>query len=314
MQYLATPFTPNSRCTGGTLGQIHYAGQYLGQVDLGNGFPKLFRKGRYGIFSKTGQSILFEVPRDMPIANASNYSPGFPILPPRKTTLSILHAYLGSTFKLVFPFIDDLLFAYTITLAYSRPDGPATLEHLISKCCVLAFLSLTDLFRTAADEFPDVKTDACAHEARHILTSILEEPDITTLQSVLILQQHEAFAGRLSTAIVFHGLACRMVTVLGGHLDVPIARDKPAGGSLKECQRQHLRTLFWMCYVFDKETTLRTSHPPFLTGTYCDLTPPNNDITNSADNEAKTLKLFGDICISHLKGKASHLLYSIQAS
>lgn len=187
MQYLATPFTPNSRCTGGTLGQIHYAGQYLGQVDLGNGFPKLFRKGRYGIFSKTGQSILFEVPRDMPIANASNYSPGFPILPPRKTTLSILHAYLGSTFKLVFPFIDDLLFAYTITLAYSRPDGPATLEHLISKCCVLAFLSLTDLFRTAADEFPDVKTDACAHEARHILTSILEEPDITTLQSVLIL-------------------------------------------------------------------------------------------------------------------------------
>lgn len=69
-----------------------------------------------------------------------------------------------------------------------------------------------------------------------------------------------------------------------------------------------------MCYVFDKETTLRTSHPPFLTGTYCDLTPPNNDITNSADNEAKTLKLFGDICISHLKGKASHLLYSIQAS
>lgn len=146
-------------------------------------FPK-----RPGLdLSKTGQSISFQVPRDMPITKASNYPPGVPILPPRKTTLSILDAYSRSTFKLVFPFIDDLLFADTITLAYSRPDGPATLEHLISKCCVLASLSLTDLFRTAADEFPDVKTDACAHEARHILTSILEEPNITTLQSVLIL-------------------------------------------------------------------------------------------------------------------------------
>lgn len=105
-----------------------------------------------------------------------------------------------------------------------------------------------------------------------------------------------------------------MIMVLGGHLDVPIACDNLAGGSLKQRQRQHLRTLFWICYVFDKETTLRTSHPPFLTETYCDLTPPNNDIINPANDEAKPLKRFGDIGISHLKGKASHLLYSIQAS
>lgn len=108
-----------------------------------------------------------------------------------------------------------------------------------------------------------------------------------------------------------------MITVLGGHIDVPIACDNPAGGSLKHRQRQHLRTLFWICYVFDKEITLRTSHPPSLTEPYCDLTSPNNDIINSADNvrnEAKPLKLHGDIGLSHLKGKASHLLYSIQAS
>jgi hypothetical protein len=187
VQSLVTPFTPSSRSTSGTLGQIHYGGQHLGEIDLENGFPRFSRKGRDWIFSKTGESISFQVPGAMPTTKASNCPPESPSLPCRETTLSILDAYLGSTFKLVFPLIDDLLFAETVTLAYSSPDGPATIEHLISKCCVLAFLSMTDLFRTTADEFPDVKTDACAHEARHILTSILEETNITTLQSVLIL-------------------------------------------------------------------------------------------------------------------------------
>lgn len=105
--------------------------------------------------------------------------------------------------------------------------------------------------------------------------------------------------------------------MLGGHLNVPSASDNPETDSRKQHEGRHLRTLFWMCYIFDKEITLRTSHPPSLTDSYCDLTPPSSDLTCLAlndHNETTPLYLHGDIGLSHLKGKASHLLYSTQAS
>lgn len=192
-QSSVSPDTPSSQITSATLGQIHYGGQHLGQISLENGFPKFSKVGQKWIFSRTGEPISFQVPGDMPFAKALSCPHKFPGLPPRKTTESIVSAYLRSSFKLVLPLIDDLLFADTVTLAYCSLNGSASLEHIISKCCVLAFVSLTDLFRTAKDEFSDVESDACALEARHILTNILEEPNITTLQSVLILVRYKIY-------------------------------------------------------------------------------------------------------------------------
>ncbi|KAF4451993.1 transcriptional activator Mut3p, partial [Fusarium albosuccineum] len=104
---------------------------------------------------------------------------------------------------------------------------------------------------------------------------------------------------------------------LNGHIDIPATSDHDAEANREERERSHLRALFWVSYVFDKEIALRTSQPPFLTESYCDLTPPCNRMTHlPPDGPDKGLfsYLHGDIGLSHLKGKANRLLYSAQAS
>lgn len=40
-------------------------------------------------------------------------------------------------------------------------------------------------------------------------------------------------------------------------------------------QRQHIRNLFWLCYILDKDISLRLERPPLLTKDHCDLTLPS---------------------------------------
>ncbi|KAF4433108.1 transcriptional activator Mut3p [Fusarium acutatum] len=238
-------------------------------------------------------------------------------LPSRSTTESVLSAYLNSTFRLTFPLLDGPLFKETITLAYSDDKTSAHLEYISARCCVFAFLSMTELFRTAIDEFKDVDTHACAAEARHLLPDATHNTDLTGVQCVLMLQQHETFLGRLLSAATLNGVACRMILMMGGHIHVPRRAYEYAEASREERKANHLRTMFWICYLFDKEIALRTSQPPFLSASYCDLAPPEAGLTySSSDGHAgKTFAyLHGDIRISHLKEKVNRLLYSVQAS
>lgn len=120
----------------------------------------------------------------------------------------------------------------------------------------------------------------------------------------------------MPTAAILNGVACKMVITLGGHVDVPNLPDH-GEASREERERCHLRALFWICYLLDKEIALRSGQPPFLTDSYCDLTPPDRGMTHFfADGTGEGLfpYLFGDIGLSRLKGKANHQLYSVHAS
>ncbi|KAM5513476.1 fungal specific transcription factor [Fusarium oxysporum f. sp. phaseoli] len=153
-------------------------------------------------------------------------------------------------------------------------------------------------------------------ESHHLLAEVSLDTNLIGMQTVLMLQLHEAHMGRLPSASILNGVACQMVITLGGHVDVPGLPDH-GEASREERERCHLRALFWICYLFDKEIALRSGQPPFLTDSYCDLTPPDKGMTHFfADGTGQRFfpYLFGDIGLSLLKGRADRQLYSVHAS
>ncbi|KAJ5604582.1 hypothetical protein N7510_009736 [Penicillium lagena] len=94
-----------------------------------------------------------------------------------------------------------------------------------------------------------------------------------------------------------------------------------------ERENRHIRMLFWLCYMFDKDISLRTGNPPLLTDVYCDLTPPDNYLdyytylpgldeffeANDKTNGHPAPHLPGDLHLSRLKEKVCRLLFSARA-
>lgn len=83
---------------------------------------------------------------------------------------------------------------------------------------------------------------------------------------------------------------------------------------------RHARALFWLCYVWDKDISLRSGRPPLLIGDYCDLSPPETSgmlaMTSSNTDSACELlayHLLGDPYLSKIKEDAYRLLYSTRA-
>ena len=53
---------------------------------------------------------------------------------------------------------------------------------------------------------------------------------------------------------------------------LPMPKDRDL--TLEEHEDRHLRHLFWLCYVLDKDISLRTGRPPVIADQFCDLTLP----------------------------------------
>lgn len=73
-------------------------------------------------------------------------------------------------------------------------------------------------------------------------------------------------------------------------------------------QHHYIRRLFWLCYVLDKDISLRSGTPPLLVEDYCDLAIPSN---SGADELSYHLP--NDPGLSFIKEKACRLLYSSKA-
>lgn len=138
---------------------------------------------------------------------------------------------------------------------------------------------------------------------------------------------YKLFAGQLQIATLFHSLACRLVYMLGGHtLSGPdIAPNQSAEET--DCSwrvKRQLRKLFWLCYTFDKDISLRTGQPPSMEDENCDLTLPDRYmevqyIERDWESEAAFMDdtdvslLPGDLRMSILKSKVYKALYSAEA-
>lgn len=112
-----------------------------------------------------------------------------------------------------------------------------------------------------------------------------------------------------------------MVCALGGHT---YRRLEPYGPDMSLVRRQHhhLRLLFWLCYISDKDISLRSGQPPLLTKDYCDLTIPEyyanyyahlSQLDIHISHNQPHLYIPGDQHLCFLKEKICRLLYSPQA-
>lgn len=333
---LATPPSCN-KISRSLVDEINYAGCYLGQVTCPQGEPLFSEAGKKWIFSKTGERAPFRKLMECCSRQESELSSlsipsyrGSPEdlyeLPERAIVDKAVDWFSQSAFRLVFPAVDRVLFRDTVSVAYEPWKGVPSLEQLSAKGCVLAFLSIVCTIHEAAAGLPMVDGDACAIKAHHLLTDMLEGANLVCLQTVFMLAMHQTFSGRLQAAAMFHSVAYRLIFMLGGHLNMDV---KPFGAEVTRQEREtrHLRMLFWLCYILDKDISLRAGQPPMIDDDYCDLTLPDGYLESrfslaplgddfmspSYADDSLVPYLPGDLRLSKLKSKVSRVLYSFQA-
>lgn len=115
--------------------------------------------------------------------------------------------------------------------------------------------------------------------------------------------------GKCREASIAFTNACRMVCDLGGHILlsglVIVPQHIPTFG---EQSRLHIRRLFWLCYCFDKDASLRTDNTPLLTSDYCDVSHPGE-----YSPQATWYNQPRDTNLAKIKENASRLLCSPRA-
>ncbi|KAF5645106.1 hypothetical protein F52700_2306 [Fusarium sp. NRRL 52700] len=113
--------------------------------------------------------------------------------------------------------------------------------------------------------------------------------------------------GQCREAAVSFASACRMVCDLGGHFPLSRPAIFPQHiPTFDDQTRLHIRRLFWICYCYDKDMSLRTDKPPLLTSDHCDI----------SDAEDQTLwyhSLPRDTNLARIKENASNILCSPRA-
>ncbi|KAG5928948.1 hypothetical protein E4U60_007563 [Claviceps pazoutovae] len=314
------------------LGQIYFTGQQFGAVCPRNGIPHLTSYCEQWISERTGQKSnfrelfsknghesndLIRVPEPHMNSGIPTQSAGYPFLPEKRILESLVVDFTASEFSLVFPLINRVLFGETVRLAYTEDDAVPLLERLAARACVLAFASLSSYHFPASPAAAEIDGEVCAKAAQLIIADITEDASITTLQTVLILLLYDILRGRFQASTIYHALACRIVFALGGHrLTVTVPRHR--GLTIDEHEDRHLRMLFWLCYVFDKDIALRTSQPPIIADHFCDLTLPdgydeyrfNCRIKSPTSGLVRDPWLPGDLRLSMIKSKTLETLYS----
>ncbi|KAJ3938625.1 uncharacterized protein N0V96_011355 [Colletotrichum fioriniae] len=262
--------------SGATVGKLHFAGYYLGDVSSYNGIPFFSADGQEWIRSRAGEDASFQTLFDFPEGNASGE------LPDRTVVEEYLALFRASQFGLSFPVIDFVLFQETIELAYEQSDGSPSLESVTAKACVFAFFAVVSLFQGEWNSTPEIDGEACAGAAQRLVAVILQGTNITALETVFMLGMYHLFCGHLQQGAMFQSATCRVLFMLGGHLEPGSSRPTPCQTPQAEDDhtsrvRNQLRRLFWLSFKLDKDISLRTGQPPSINDEHCDLTLPKMD-------------------------------------
>ena len=135
---------------------------------------------------------------------------------------------------------------------------------------------------------------------------------------------HEMFQGNLQMASTYHAVACRCVFSLGGHTTVPASLSTEHPTNAHERETHQIRTIFWLCYAFDKDVVLRMGQPPIICDQFCDLTLPDgyregrfaerDETLSSPNDRRRRMPWFpSDLHLCMIKAKVGDALYSTVA-
>lgn len=103
-------------------------------------------------------------------------------------------------------------------------------------------------------------SEVFASQAKALLHSALDNPDLTVLQALLLLGQREISQCHASRGWLYCGMSFRLAHEMGLHLD-PNNWD---GTISADIDRQILRRVYWAVFVADKQLSLYFGRPPAL--------------------------------------------------
>ena len=137
------------------MGKFHFAGRELGGLSSTTGLPLFSAEGEEWVRIKSGELVstdklcreLSEKRSQSSLSSPrASEPPGADVivLPDRAVVEESALSYRTSIMRVIFPVLDPILFNDTIRLAYESTDNSP--ETISSKCCVLAFLSLSLFF------------------------------------------------------------------------------------------------------------------------------------------------------------------------
>ncbi|KAK9438164.1 N-terminal fungal transcription regulatory domain-containing protein [Metarhizium brunneum] len=222
------------------------------------------------------------------------------------------NADTSSFFRLGIGILDKPLFAETIDLAYAAFNPNAWQRHLAARASLLAAFTVASYLNTS-EEVASIDAQAIASRAQSLLGRIDGFANLDALQAILLLYKYRVATGQYDAAGALLPTACRMVCALDGHMKHPTP-SKAAPNMRKE----HVRNLFWTCYIADKDMSLITGQPPLLSDEYMDLgdsecSSPSQELDEAIDSSvACKLLAFatGDRRLGLLKAKVFRVLYS----
>ncbi|TRX91915.1 hypothetical protein FHL15_007234 [Xylaria flabelliformis] len=133
---------------------------------------------------------------------------------------------------------------------YDTGSGQHYSDLLLFAICATGALATNESFLS----------DVFANQAQALLYPSLNHPDLTVLQSLILLGQLEIGRGRASKGWLFCGMAFRLAYEMGLHLD-------PTNWHNTEdldVEREILRRVYWAAFVVDKQLSLYFGRPPAL--------------------------------------------------
>ncbi|KAH8671688.1 hypothetical protein BX600DRAFT_459547 [Xylariales sp. PMI_506] len=309
------------------LGEVHFAGNRLGEINPYTGLPSFSADGERWIQERTGEvssfpqtDISYWKQQRYAYSSTNTMVTGDPKLPERDYTEAYFSMYCSNHLRFVFPVVDPVLFRQTIDSAYQLwNDGePVPAEVIGNRACVLLFVAFISIMEGVIESAP-VNAAELATEALSAIQQVLLSMNLIGLQVVTMQYLINLFTGDFQTATLFLSLSCRMVFMLGGHTDtVELSPEAPDDEfDMPWLYKTQLRKLFWLCYSFDKDLSLRTGHPAHIDDDHCDLSLPKSyehfDGGMPDFNNERTMFFPGDLRLSIIKSKAIKLLYSVQA-
>ena len=338
-------------------GRLHFAGFDLGKISSYNGIPHFSPEGKEWVRARSGIHSPFcslegrehEV-LPQKILPRGRFNPE-PSMPRRDIVLERFQSFLESPLRPVFPLLDPVLFRKTVNIAFGNDcQNESTRQKWSARACIFAFLAMLFLFDEGTDSpMPrnpyHVDQDACAAEALHLVTLSLPSTEVSLLEASIMLVSHflrssgsllggsklnkkqciyYAFSGQIQLGSFAHAMSCRIAFVRGGHLQPQVSESIAGERSLDVDQRTslHIRRLFWICYVFDKDFALRTGQPPSIDDDQCELSVPPEyrrvrysgySYDSGVIEETVAVTLPVDLDLSVIKSKVYRVLYSLRA-
>ncbi|EWZ02704.1 hypothetical protein FOYG_01930 [Fusarium oxysporum NRRL 32931] len=246
----------------------------LGQHWYFKGIPINSTRGREWMSSKTGENVFLDGFRLFGSqAGNPGASPALFSFPDRHTVEESLKSYFGSPWRIVYPIIDPVLIQDILAVAFDDSQGPSPQGKASSQACILAFMAMTSQLRGA--HVQPLDGDVYVRSSQCYLSQVISQSTMETLQTVLMLQISHLLSGQWEAAATLHPHACRILYDLKGHISHPLT---PSGldSAVDQSRRRHIRNLFWLCYIFDKDIAMRSGRSPCITRGCCDLTLPDD--------------------------------------